>query len=395
MIKDIVKIIELFWYATGLPIRVYTKDFELISEKILASQMPVNKESYIKVIQFYMTNSSSKYYTNTLGEHFMMNTVKYEEITYHVLCGPAVSFDYTDDYIRHLYEQDLVSFQEYKRLKSYFRSLPRFTSLALRKVEPLLMYLLDGNIIDINDISRDAILDEELVTKQTEIKETISYHHTDNKMLLFFEAIKEGDRKKIHKLLSMPDDGPAGILCTNNPLRSYKNLFITSVSQASLAAILGGVDSETSYTLSDSFIQLVEEVKDYEEITELFKKMLHAYVELVEKVNKIKYTKPVYRTIEYIKKHYSEDIKVSTLADNVHLSQSHLLHLFKDQLKISIKDYIIQHRIKEVKNLLKYSHHSIASISEMTGFSDQSYLTRVFKKLTHSTPKQYRNASTD
>ena len=48
-------------------------------------------------------------------------------------------------------------------------------------------------------------------------------------------------------------------------------------------------------------------------------------------------------------------------------------------------------RIDRAKELLDFTDESIADIAEASGFSDQNYFARTFKKVTGMTPTQYRN----
>ncbi|NTV90053.1 MAG: helix-turn-helix transcriptional regulator, partial [Clostridiales bacterium] len=218
-----------------------------------------------------------------------------------------------------------------------------------------------------------------------------SYHHSFSKDARLFEAMRNGDRKGFYTILNSPGDGPEGVLCRNDATRSYKNLFIVTVAHLTRSAIEGGADSEIAYTLSDSFIQKVEEIKLYEDITELFLSMFEAFLSLVQKALHHKYTGPVYQTVEYINRHYPEKLLISDLADRVHMSASHLLRLFREQTGMNIKTFILQKRIHEVKSLLAGTNHDMATICEMTGFCDQSHMAGHFKRIVHTTPKKFRN----
>lgn len=56
----------------------------------------------------------------------------------------------------------------------------------------------------------------------------------------------------------------------------------------------------------------------------------------------------------------------------------------------SFGDYIRKLRIEKALHLLDNSNHSLAEIAYLTGFSDQSHFTRIFKKVTGKNPSEYR-----
>ena len=58
---------------------------------------------------------------------------------------------------------------------------------------------------------------------------------------------------------------------------------------------------------------------------------------------------------------------------------------------MTISEFIMQEKIEEAKRLLILSNHTILEISSLLHFTDQSYFTKTFKKVTGVTPKVYRN----
>jgi AraC-like DNA-binding protein len=59
---------------------------------------------------------------------------------------------------------------------------------------------------------------------------------------------------------------------------------------------------------------------------------------------------------------------------------------------LSFGDYIRKLRIDKAINLLQQSNHSLSEIAYLTGFSDQSHFTRIFKKHTGKNPSDYKKS---
>lgn len=389
--KELLEKLELFYCATNIPLRLYNSDNSLVSSCILESQaMPAPLEFLKYQKELLAVGEDTLYYTSDMNEHYYSFCFEQDAVKYRVVCGPTIDGTFDKQYLLRISGEKNLKLSDYSALDAYFRSLPVYTSIALRRTEPLLRYLMGGRNFDYTRIVRREGASAEFAGKNIKAVETRRYHHSINKDELMMEAVKDGDRERLFSLLCTPGDGPEGILCKNDPVRSYKNLFIVTVSYTTKAALEGGVDSESAYTLSDTFIQTVEETDSYEKITELFIIMFNSFMDLVEKAKKMRYTGPVYKTVEYINKHYYRNITVKELSIKVHLSESHLLRLFRQQTGMGIKSYIVNRRIREVKSLLGYTDHSIAVICEMAGFSDQSYMTGIFRRLVGTTPKRYR-----
>ena len=75
---------------------------------------------------------------------------------------------------------------------------------------------------------------------------------------LQYEAIIYGQVERIRSVMQREPDGTPGIL-SKDQLRNSKNMFIAGITLFTRAAIDGGVPEETAYSLSDGYIQTVEE----------------------------------------------------------------------------------------------------------------------------------------
>ena len=95
----------------------------------------------------------------------------------------------------------------------------------------------------------------------------------------------------------------------------------------------------------------------------------------------------------FLDANYAEDISLDTLAALTHMNKYYLAHACTKDTGLSPINYLLQKRIQEAKSLLESTSCSIAQISNMLGFSSQSYFSQVFKKSTGKTPIQHRNES--
>lgn len=99
----------------------------------------------------------------------------------------------------------------------------------------------------------------------------------------------------------------------------------------------------------------------------------------------------VLRAQQYIQTHYSQNFSIEDLAQAVHLSPYHLIHVFREEMGVPPHAYLRQIRIRKAKDLLK-SGYPLAEAAQAVGFTDQSHLNRWFKRLWGITPGQYRNS---
>lgn len=93
---------------------------------------------------------------------------------------------------------------------------------------------------------------------------------------------------------------------------------------------------------------------------------------------------------EYIDSHLEENIRVSNIAEECHLSYSGFAAKFRELYGVSCKEYIERMRIFKAEEYLLLTDHDLSFISQQTGFSDCSHFIRSFKKYRGITPKQFR-----
>ena len=56
----------------------------------------------------------------------------------------------------------------------------------------------------------------------------------------------------------------------------------------------------------------------------------------------------------------------------------------------SFTDYILELRINKAQNLLKTTNMDLVDVAASSGFENQSYFTKIFRKSTGFTPRRYR-----
>ena len=92
---------------------------------------------------------------------------------------------------------------------------------------------------------------------------------------------------------------------------------------------------------------------------------------------------------EYLRARYTENVSLSELAEVAQVSQFHLVRAFHRAVGLPPHSYLIQLRIEAAQTMLR-SGKAISEVASLVGFTDQSHLTRHFKRLTGVTPNQYR-----
>lgn len=94
---------------------------------------------------------------------------------------------------------------------------------------------------------------------------------------------------------------------------------------------------------------------------------------------------------EFIEQNYQEEISVDDAAATVHMSKSHFMRFFKQATGQPLIAHLNQFRVVKAQHLLSTTSKSVADVGQEVGFCNQSYFGLVFRRLTHVTPREYRN----
>ena len=98
----------------------------------------------------------------------------------------------------------------------------------------------------------------------------------------------------------------------------------------------------------------------------------------------------VKNAILYLNKYASEQIVRWKLADEVHVSEDYLTRIFHKEIGLSLWEYLNRYRIYIATQLLLETNDTIYEIAEKSGFQDQAYFCRVFKKIYGVPPGKIR-----
>lgn len=93
--------------------------------------------------------------------------------------------------------------------------------------------------------------------------------------------------------------------------------------------------------------------------------------------------------IEYIRKHFSEDLHLELLSEQFGISSKYLSKRLKEELGVNFVDYLTTLRINKAIEELK-TNKSITEIYNDVGFNNRNTFNRLFKTKTGVTPSEYR-----
>ena len=100
------------------------------------------------------------------------------------------------------------------------------------------------------------------------------------------------------------------------------------------------------------------------------------------------------RAAAYFNENYNKKISIDDYAESLHISTNWFIHNFKQYTGMSPAQYILSLRMVNAQSLLERTTYNIKEISEIVGYENPLYFSRVFKKEIGKSPVQYRKERT-
>ncbi|KQL52234.1 hypothetical protein AN964_00880 [Heyndrickxia shackletonii] len=114
-------------------------------------------------------------------------------------------------------------------------------------------------------------------------------------------------------------------------------------------------------------------------------------VDAVREKSKSDHLELIDKCLHYMELHFwKPEFDLNELSRYVGRNSTYLSHLFVEKTSSTFRESLTQLRIKEAKRLLEETELAIKEIASLTGFQNQHYFSRVFKKVVGKAPKEYR-----
>jgi two-component system response regulator YesN len=202
------------------------------------------------------------------------------------------------------------------------------------------------------------------------------------------QKVRIGDRTGAKEILNsilgtilFKDIGDLGIL---------KVRLLELLTVLSRSAVEGGVDVDVMLEKNLAYVNKMMQIEDQEDLCAWISTALNEFLDLVYSCQDSRKITQITPAINYIDANYDKPITLAEIAKASHLSVSRLAHIFKEQMGITLIDYLTSVRIEQAKELLLATDQSCTEICFQVGYNNQSYFTRTFKAVAGMTPRQFR-----
>ena len=224
-------------------------------------------------------------------------------------------------------------------------------------------------------------------------KEKASSRMRPSEEMMFYRAVASGDIRTVEENCNLgifKDTKKMGHL-SDDPVTNLKYHYVVTVAMLARFCMESGMSLEEAYSLSDYYILQMDRCEDLAGVVMLHDKMVLDYTGRMRMRRKqAAASRQVSEAIDYIYDHISERITVEDLAQAIYISPAYLSRIFKQEVGISVSDFIRERKIYAARNLLSYTDYEYAEIASMLSYSSQSHFIQQFRKAVGMTPKAYR-----
>ena len=329
---------------------------------------------------------------NDYKETFYLVSLKSSKVL--IIFGAFLQDEISEGTISNMIRNGTVPFHKKRELQEYYKSLPIFNEDKIFYISKLIENMFDKTendlIKDKNKTIKSYSSKDEYYEKIKQNRINVFSHSSYANEQKISETIKNGDTENAKKILNEINLYPHAKLAVDE-IRSYKNSMICSCTFMTRAAISGGVNPDEAFTLSDTYINRIENIQNINELENFEAIMVEGFTEMVNSIKTNKYSRSILNAMNYIDEHLCENLRIKDIAKNSYLNPSYLSNLFHKETNMTISEWIMEKRIKESAFSVSNTNEEIADIAFLYHFCSQSYDIKCFKKVYGITPGEYRN----
>lgn len=316
-----------------------------------------------------------------------------------LLIGPYAGFETDREYLLEKSQSFGLAAEQYPRFEAFFADLTvvresRLSAAVLTSLGEMLWGDESGfEIVDLelefgaSPHESDNDRGPEGLARRMRLLE--DRYAAENELM---ELVSRGRTTKAMMLLSGVS---AFVIEQRNPdsLRNCQNYAIIFNTLLRKAAERGGVHPLHIDRLSSEMAGMIERAARWEELVELMGRMVREYCTLVKKHSTAQYSPLVQRVIARVDFDLSADLSLKANAAYLNVSAGYLSGLFKREVGRTLTDFVNGRRVEQAAYMLRSTRLSVSAIAQSCGIADDNYFSRMFKKHTGKTPKQYRDDS--
>ena len=315
-----------------------------------------------------------------------------------IIIGPYMTAQLSREHLLQEAERYTVSPARFRQLEAFFGGVPVLTdeSFLMAAISTYADALWGGSEnYTVADLTEElasptplSLRSEPLSPDQTllDMKTMEARYAYENELL---KAVSQGLRHKAGSMLGNMSQFAIEQRMAD-PVRNLKNYCIIMNTLLRKAAENGGVHPLYIDSVSSDFAKRIELIASTTAAGKLMDEMLTSYCRLVKKHALAQYSAPVRKTLACIDADLTGDLSLSALAEMQNISPGYLSTLFKKEVGQTLTDYVNSRRVEQAASMLRSGTLQVQTVAQYCGIPDVNYFSKLFKRYTGVSPKEFR-----
>lgn len=237
---------------------------------------------------------------------------------------------------------------------------------------------------------KDALIFPRSASMKNEGAQTISYFSKEHEIQIR-NCLKSGNVEALKRVLfdtigiAKCRENKWTYLEVKQTIRQILNVFVDYIVAEMGKMAATGIDN-----LMES-VDKAAEYLDEKVLTDMLEDIIQYLTPVKQEVPTGTMKNIVHQIAAYIDEHYYEELSLAALAKRYHIESSYFSKVFRQEMGENLILYITKTRIEKAKEYMKNSAVNLTEIAFMVGYDDYTYFSRVFKKNTGQSPREYRS----
>ena len=412
-IPQLAAVAECYSTATGVPVTVFDEKMTIVAEagreKKLCKFFDIYNKSgpCLKLLKFSgeMALSLGEPYIYSCPAGFLnicVALIREKKFQGCFIAGPVPMNTISEkniSLIMDLNKNNANAYGFYSKLTLFIKDMPIYSPVQISGLSNLLF----NNVLSLYSNKDDYLYMSTKYNTYSQISESIKKYKEEQRLTP--QAISESNSRNIFReLLKRIQAGDhegsrelARLILEDILISEAGNLEIMKIRLFELYMSLSRAGVESGASVQKVFginFDLIASLTNILTIPELHKWTRDVVSHFIDNVFSTIYSGRsliIINAIKHINTNYMTKLSLKSLAALLHVNESYLSKLFKQEMGKNFTDYLNEIRINKSLSLIRDTDNSLLDIAISVGFEDQSYYTKIFRKVMGLTPKQYRN----
>jgi AraC-like DNA-binding protein len=175
------------------------------------------------------------------------------------------------------------------------------------------------------------------------------------------------------------------------PIRAHLDVGFERIAQPLVDS--GAIDEKSLVVMQDGLDRAAKVARTTEDLLAAYRVAVADLSKAAGSPVEARHDRSLRRAVEHIHAHYTEPVRLATLARISGISPSYFSELFRQREGMTFEQYLAGLRIERAKQLLSTTDLGVARVARLSGFSSSAYFCRAFRRAEGAPPLAYRKAA--